>query len=89
MQKAKLAMAVRGTSNHYLIGQILRRHWITQGQQVGLPPDAVDDMIASVVHATQGVIDTVAAQLPSGFPEDLASAIFDGMSRQSKKLATA
>ncbi|SKC91981.1 type II toxin-antitoxin system HipA family toxin [Paraburkholderia hospita] len=89
MQKAKLAMAVRGTSNHYLIGQILRRHWIAQGQQVGLSPDDVDEMIASVTHATQRVIDTVAAQLPSGFPEDLASAIFDGMLKHSKKLAAA
>lgn len=89
MQKAKLAMAVRGTSNHYLIGQIMRRHWITQGQQVGLPPHAVDELIASVTQATPHVIDTVAAQLPPGFPEDLASAIFDGMSKQSKKLAAA
>ena len=89
MQKAKLAMAVRGTSNHYLIGQILRRHWIAQGQQVGLSPDDVDEMIASVTHATQHVIDAVAEQLPSGFPEDLASAIFDGMLKHSKKLAAA
>jgi serine/threonine-protein kinase HipA len=86
MQKAKMAMAVRGTSNHYLIAQIVRRHWITQGQRVGLPPDAVSDLIESVTRDTQRVIDTVAAQLPAGFPEDLAAAIFDGMARQSKKL---
>jgi serine/threonine-protein kinase HipA len=87
MQKAKLAMAVRGTSNHYLIGQIVRRHWIAQGQQVGLPPDAVEELIAFVLDATPGVIDAVAAQLPAGFPDDLAMAIFDGLARQSKKLA--
>ncbi|WP_109482426.1 type II toxin-antitoxin system HipA family toxin [Paraburkholderia sp. C35] len=89
MQKAKLAMAVRGTSNHYLISQIIRRHWIAQGQQTGLPPDAVNALIASVTQATKHVIDTVAAQLPADFPQDLAAAIFDGMVKQSKKLAAA
>ncbi|MEX3931805.1 type II toxin-antitoxin system HipA family toxin [Paraburkholderia phymatum] len=87
MQKAKMAMAVRGTSNHYLIAQIVRRHWIAQGQQVGLAPDAVDALIASVTNDTQHVIDTVAAQLPAAFPKDLASAIFDGLLKQSSKLA--
>jgi serine/threonine-protein kinase HipA len=89
IQKAKMAMAVRGTSNHYLISQIVRRHWLAQGQQVGLSRDTVDELIASVTGATQQVIDTVAAQLPDDFPHDLASAIFEGMSRQNRKLATA
>jgi serine/threonine-protein kinase HipA len=35
-QKAKLAMAVRGSSNHYLIDKILPRHWFQQGRQAGL-----------------------------------------------------
>ncbi|MEM5436122.1 type II toxin-antitoxin system HipA family toxin [Paraburkholderia diazotrophica] len=87
MQKAKMAMAVRGTSNHYLIAQIVRRHWIAQGQQVGLAPDGVDALIASVTNDTQQVIESVAAQLPAAFPQDLASAIFDGLLKQSRKLA--
>jgi serine/threonine-protein kinase HipA len=87
MQKAKMAMAVRGTSNHYLIAQIVRRHWIAQGQQVGLAPDAVDALIASVTNDTQHVIESVSAQLPAAFPQDLASAIFDGLLKQSRKLA--
>jgi serine/threonine-protein kinase HipA len=89
MQKAKMAMAVRGTSNHYLISQIIRRHWLAQGQQVGLSRDTVDELIAAVTGATQQVVDTVAARLPRDFPPDLASAIFEGMSKQSKKLAAA
>jgi len=87
MQKAKLAMAVRGSANHYLIAQIVRRHWIGQGRQVRLSPGYVDEMIASVIDSLQHVVDTVAAQLPAGFPQDLAASIFNGMLKQGKKLA--
>jgi serine/threonine-protein kinase HipA len=87
MQKAKLAMAVRSSANHYLIAQIVRRHWIGQGQQVSLSSWFVDELIASVIDALPRVIDTVAAQLPAGFPQDLAASIFDGMQKQGKKLA--
>ncbi|ACC74608.1 HipA domain protein [Paraburkholderia phymatum STM815] len=89
MQKAKMAMAVRGSSNHYLMSQIVPRHWLAQGQRAGLSRATVDDLIASVTGATQQVVDTVAAHLPRDFPHDLASAIFEGMWKQSKKLAAA
>ena len=85
--KAKLAMAVRGSTNYYLIEKIQRRHWIAQAQQVGLGAEAAERLIEEVVESTETVIDTTAGQLPGKFPRDLAEAIFDGMRRLSAKLA--
>jgi serine/threonine-protein kinase HipA len=86
-QKAKLAMAVRGSTNYYLLEKILPRHWILQAQQVGLGAVAAERLIDEIAAATPSVIDQVAQSLPPGFPLDLADAIFAGIRRQSAKLA--
>ena len=87
-QKAKLAMAVRGSTNYYLIEKIQRRHWIAQGQQVGLGAEAAEQLIEEVIASTEAVIDKVSKLLPANFPMDLAEAIFSGMKKHSAKLAT-
>ncbi|MBT9589408.1 MAG: type II toxin-antitoxin system HipA family toxin [Thiobacillus sp.] len=84
--KAKLAMAVRGSSNYYLIDGIQRRHWIAQAQQVGLGAAAAEQLIEEVVESTETVIGKVGKLLPDDFPMDVAEAVFSGMRRQSAKL---
>lgn len=86
-QKAKLAMAVRGSGNHYLIDKIQRRHWIAQAQQVGLGAAAAEHLIEDVIVATESVIGEVEKLLPDAFPMGVAEAILNGMRRQSSKLA--
>ena len=87
--KAKLAMAVRGSTNYYLIDKILRRHWIAQAQQVGLGAKFGEQLVEEVIEQTASVIDDVSGFLPDSFPMDVADAIFSGMRRQSARLATA
>jgi serine/threonine-protein kinase HipA len=84
--KAKLAMAVRGSTNYYLIEKIQRRHWISQAQQVGLGAAAAEQLIEAVIQATESVIGEVGKLLPDDFPMDIAEAVFTGMRRQSAKL---
>ena len=86
-QKAKLAMAVRGSTNYYLIEKIQRRHWIEHARQVGLGAEIAERLLADVVASTNTVIASVSKILPDTFPMDLAEAIFDGMKRQSARLA--
>jgi serine/threonine-protein kinase HipA len=86
--KAKLAMAVRGSTNYYLIEKIQRRHWLAQAQQVGLGAAAAEQLIEEVIETTESVIDEVDDLLPDGFPMDVAEAIFCGMRRQSSRLAS-
>ena len=87
-QKAKLAMAVRGSTNYYLIDKIQRRHWIAQAQQVGLGAEAAEQLIKEIIESTGAVIDEVSKLLPDNFPVDLAEAVFRGMKKHCAKLAT-
>jgi serine/threonine-protein kinase HipA len=87
--KAKLAMAVRGSTNYYLIDKIQRRHWIKQAQQVGLGAAAAEQLIEEVTESTESVIGAVGKLLPNDFPADMAEAVFSGMRRQSAQLAAA
>ncbi|MFC5472822.1 type II toxin-antitoxin system HipA family toxin [Paraherbaspirillum soli] len=86
-QKAKLAMAVRGSTNYYLMDKIQRRHWSAQARQVDFGAAVAEEIIEEVIAATEGVISTVGAQLPAHFPMDLADAILGGVKRQSARLA--
>jgi serine/threonine-protein kinase HipA len=86
--KAKLAMAVRGSANYYLIDKVQRRHWIAQAQQVGLGAAAAEELIEEAIATTESVIGEVEKLLRNDFPMDVAEAVFSGMRRQSAKLAT-
>lgn len=88
-QKARLAMAVRGSTNHYLIHQIQRRHWVSQGQQAGISAENTERLIEEVIHQTASVIDQAAHLLPREFPTDLAEKIFEGMKKQCRRLSEA
>lgn len=85
--KARLALAVRGSANYYLIENIRRRHWIAQARQVGLGAAAVTQMIEQVIESTESVIGEVGNLLPDDFPMDVAEAVFSGMRKQAARLA--
>jgi hypothetical protein len=87
LQKVKMAMAVQGSTNHYLIDKIQRWHWIEQARQVGLGSEIAQDIIAELVEATDRVINAVDALVPSRFPDGLAESILSGLDRQRNKLA--
>ena len=64
---AKLAMAMMGKSRHYRRSTIQRRHFNATARLCGYGPDA-EDVVASVLDRTPGVIARMEAQLPTGFP---------------------
>ncbi|WP_047237769.1 type II toxin-antitoxin system HipA family toxin [Chromobacterium subtsugae] len=86
-QKVKLAMAVRGGSNHYLVERIRYGHWLSQARQAGLAPADAARWMDELMEQTGEVVKTVAKALPADFPEDVADSIFQGMLRQRDKLA--
>jgi len=81
-QKAKLAMAVRGSENYYLLSQIQRRHWINHAKIVGLGAAAAEQMIGDVLDKVEAVVNATYAQIPEGFPMYLADLILQGMLNQ-------
>lgn len=86
-QRAKLAMAVRGNGNHYLVDRIQRRHWIAQARQVDLGEDIAQDVVAELIALTPDVIHAVADVLPADFPSGLADSILNGIEKQKARLA--
>lgn len=86
-QKCKLAMAARGSSNHYNICRIQRRHWINHGELTGLSKKQVEMMMDEIITVAPGVIERVCARLPDQFPSELAEAVFNGITQQYRRLA--
>jgi hypothetical protein len=62
----------------------LRRALSTAGR-MGLGAEA-EALVADLVERTPGVFATVQAELPSGFPESLATAILEGLQRSAERL---
>ncbi|MRW91046.1 type II toxin-antitoxin system HipA family toxin [Duganella sp. FT80W] len=85
-QRAKLAMAVRGSQNYYHLQQIQRRHWVDHAKLVGLGEVVAEGILNAVLLEAEEVVAMVQAQLPDGYPMDLAEAILQGMLRQLKRL---
>ena len=82
--KVKLAMAWRGKNKHRLANSVQYPHFINTMQKGGTSPHKV---IEEVISLTPGVIETVQAELPPGFPEKLAFSILAGLDGSAKQLA--
>ncbi|RYZ12855.1 MAG: type II toxin-antitoxin system HipA family toxin [Comamonadaceae bacterium] len=86
-QKAKLAMALRSKSAHWGLADIQARHWDGVAKLAGLgDARALCDELAAQVPE---VLRTVEAQLPAGFPQPLAAAIFEGIRSTAQRLESA
>ena len=85
-QKAKLAMAVRGQSNHYLIERIQPRHWLAQARSSNLTEAWADELLNELADNTGEILQKIEGELPPDFPADVAETIFHGIRRQREKL---
>ena len=83
LQKAKLAMAVRGKRAHYRLNEILGRHWAEIAEKSGIP-DLLEQMERLVTKARE-VVGQLEDRLPRGFPERVYTAIRAGVQRQAER----
>jgi len=81
----KMAMAVSGRSKHYKFKEIQRRHFNAMARKCQYGSDA-EDLIGQVLADTPGVIERVAARLPTGFPALVADRILSGLKRGAAAL---
>lgn len=86
-RKVKMAMAVEGASRHYRWHAILPRHWQETARRCGAGAE-FDSVREELVERTGGAINSVAGELPRGFPDSVAGPIFDGLKKSAEKLAT-
>jgi serine/threonine-protein kinase HipA len=80
LQKAKLAMALRGKSAHYRLNEIRTRHWRELAQRTAVP--GLWQQMISLVERAAPAIERLTDTLPASFPEKVAKKIGDGVTGQ-------
>lgn len=92
VHRARMAMAVRSKNAHWQVNKILLRHWQAVGARYGIVSPrgfGVDDLIEKAVQHTPAAVRQVQAQLPQGFPMEVAEPIFDGLLDAAQRLGRA
>ncbi len=84
-KNAKLAMAVAGKNRHYHLATVMRRHFNATAARCGWGENA-EDIIGELLAKVEPAIEAITKQLPLDFPKDVATAIFEGMRTQAKRL---
>ncbi|MEO3714985.1 type II toxin-antitoxin system HipA family toxin [Roseateles flavus] len=87
--KVKMAMAVRSKNPHWEMRGILRRHWLALGARYGITTEdgrPAAELIDEMIEAVPQVVDTVQAELPPGFPDEVASRILKGLLDAAQRL---
>lgn len=83
--KLKLAMTVRGKSNHYRLRDIQRRHFLITAQKCGLGT-GMDATIENMTAQTPDIIQQVGANLPPNFPGQVFETIANGLANMALRL---
>lgn len=83
LERAKLAMAIRGRRPHYRIDEITGRHWRDLSERVGLT--SLWSQMQALVTDAPAVLERLEARLPPGFPEQVYTRIRTGVLRQSQR----
>ena len=77
--KIKMAMALKGKSNHYLWHLAQRRYFMETAKNANYSAEKAEEILDEMLGKIDGVIAAVTAQLPHKFPAHISQSIFDGM----------
>jgi serine/threonine-protein kinase HipA len=76
--KMKFAMAV-GSNRHYVVGDILPRHFRQIAKSSGVPDASMENIFAELGRDVPGALEKTANLMPTGFPQILIDSIKQGM----------
>ena len=85
--KVMMAMAVHGKNRHYRWKEIRLEHWIETAKICGVSSGR--RLIEDIVAQTPATIDSVASNIPKGFPEAVSEPIVKGLREHSAEIADA
>ena len=74
----RLALAVGG-NRHYVMDEILPRHFARTAARAGTPVGTVAGICAELADTAEGAIEAALNSLPESFPADLADSIVGGL----------
>ena len=75
--KMKFAMAV-GSSRHYVVGDILPRHFRQTANSSGVPDASMENIFAELRRDVPSALEKTANLMPPGFPQTLLDSITRG-----------
>lgn len=81
-QDAKLAMGLKAKNMHRAMQEVQPRHWRNLAAQTG--NDATWPYMLQIVDAAPSEIDALLNKLPKGFPEQVATAIAEGIKKHCR-----
>lgn len=84
-ERAKMAMAVRGGSKHYLWERITRSHWVETARRCGLENE-IEGILSELIERADPAAKMIAANLPPGFPSSVADPILSGLKKSAHRL---
>jgi serine/threonine-protein kinase HipA len=85
IEKAKLAMSLRGGRAHYRLSEITARHW--QALAARTLVSGLWARMQSFVESAPAALERVEKSLPRAFPERVYTAIRDGVGAQVQRFA--
>ncbi len=83
--KMKLAMAV-GDNRHYAVADVLPRHFFQTAAKAGVGASVVRGAFEDIWAKGSAAVDHVVANLPKGFPAEVASSMIEGFRSRLRKL---
>ncbi|ORJ62483.1 type II toxin-antitoxin system HipA family toxin [Geothermobacter hydrogeniphilus] len=85
-RRMTMAMSLRGKNRQYQWERMFGRHWLSTAKRCNFPSDEMTQIIERIMGEMDPVIERVSARLPKGFPDDVATPIFDGMKRARERM---
>lgn len=83
--RMRLAMSV-GDQNHYRINEVSPRHYLQTAKASGVGIALIEGLLTEITAGLDSAIDETIAELPAGFPMELAEAIANGIRQRSRLL---
>ena len=78
-------MAAVSKNRHYHWAEIQPRHWASTAAACGYAPEEMQRLVDEVMAGIEPAVAKVEADLPTGFPEQVATPIFQGVRQAARK----
>jgi serine/threonine-protein kinase HipA len=77
-----------GTKPHYQIRQIAPRHFFQTADQGGIGREVIESVLQELLDGSASAVESVVANLPRNFPNEIASSIEAGIKGRLRLLGT-
>ena len=74
-----------GKRDERVVDRIQPHHFVETGRAAGIPARVVRGVFGELIEARAGAFESVAGKLPEGFPADMATPVFEGITSRLRR----